>query len=167
MAYTVGPKYLPHPQLTLLLTVIWLMLNNTITLGNILLGLILGLVIPIITRPYWQNKPVIRSRSRFIGYMFVVLWDIVVANVVVAYTILFKSNARMQSGWVAVPLELTQPEAITILAGTITMTPGTVTAMLAADGHTLLIHYLDAPDPESVRDEIKSRYERRLLEIFE
>jgi multicomponent K+:H+ antiporter subunit E len=29
------------------------------------------------------------------------------------------------------------------------------------------VHCLDAPDPEAVRDEIKARYERRLMEIFE
>jgi multicomponent K+:H+ antiporter subunit E len=68
---------------------------------------------------------------------------------------------------VTVPLELRTPEAITTLAGTITMTPGTLTADVSAEGHALLVHCLDAPDPDAVRDEIKSRYERRLMEIFE
>jgi len=65
-----------------------------------------------------------------------------------------------------VPLELTSPEAITVLAGTITMTPGTVTSMVAADGRSLLVHCLHTDDPDGVRDEIKNRYERRLLEVF-
>jgi multicomponent K+:H+ antiporter subunit E len=65
-----------------------------------------------------------------------------------------------------VPLDLTSAEAITVLAGTITMTPGTVSATLAADGSAILVHCLHTDDPDSVRDDIKSRYERRLLEIF-
>ena len=65
-----------------------------------------------------------------------------------------------------VPLDLRSPEAITVLAGTITMTPGTVSATLAADGGSLLVHALDTDDPDAVRDEIKTRYERRLMEIF-
>ena len=69
--------------------------------------------------------------------------------------------------WVAVPLDLLTPEAITVLAGTITMTPGTVSADVSAEGHALLVHCLDCDDPEAVRDEIKQRYERRLKEIFE
>jgi multicomponent K+:H+ antiporter subunit E len=85
----------------------------------------------------------------------------------VAYTIIFKSNRSIHSRWVTIPLELTSPEAITVLAGTITMTPGTVSADLAADGRSLLVHCLDAEDPDAVRDEIKHRYERRLKEIFE
>ena len=59
------------------------------------------------------------------------------------------------------------PEAITVLAGAITMTPGTVSSDLPSEGHNLLVHCLNAPDPEAVRDEIKQRYERRLKEIFE
>ena len=65
-----------------------------------------------------------------------------------------------------IPLALTSPEAITVLAGTITMTPGTVSAELSADGRALLVHGLDVPDPDALVAEIKSRYEARLLEIF-
>ncbi len=73
----------------------------------------------------------------------------------------------MSPAWVPIPLDLRSPEAITVLAGTITLTPGTVSAEFSADGRELLVHALDAPDPDAVRDEIKSRYERRLKEIFE
>jgi multicomponent K+:H+ antiporter subunit E len=69
--------------------------------------------------------------------------------------------------WITVPVDLTSAEAITVLAGTITMTPGTVSATLSADGSSILVHTLDTDDPDGVRDQIKSRYERRLKEIFE
>ena len=98
--------------------------------------------------------------------MGLVIWDIVVANVQVAIIVLFKSNDKMQPNWVNIPLELRTPEAIAILAGTITLTPGTVSADLSGDGRSLLVHALDAADPDAVRDEIKQRYESRLMEIF-
>ncbi|MFP4327391.1 MAG: Na+/H+ antiporter subunit E [Paracoccaceae bacterium] len=160
-------RLLPHPWLTLLLVAVWQMLQNTVTLGTLVFGLILGLVIPVATAAYWPNRPRLRNLPMIVEYMLVVLWDIVVANVVVAYTILFKSNRTIRSQWVTVPLEVTSPEAITVLAGTITMTPGTVSADLSADGHSLLVHCLDTDNPEAMRDEIKHRYERRLKEIFE
>jgi multicomponent K+:H+ antiporter subunit E len=47
------------------------------------------------------------------------------------------------------------------------MTPGTVSSDLSEDGHSLLVHCLDAPDPKATVAEIKNRYERRLKEIFE
>ena len=64
------------------------------------------------------------------------------------------------------PLELRQPEAITILAGTITLTPGTVSADLSDEGHSLLVHVLHTDDPDAVRDDIMNRYQNRLKEIF-
>lgn len=160
-------KILPHPFLTLTLIVVWQMLVNKFTLGNLILGTILGLIIPLITSPYWPDRPHLRSLPRIIEYILVVLWDICVANVQVAMIILFKANANTRPAWVTIPLDLHTPEAITVLAGTITMTPGTVSSDLSADGRSLLVHCLDAPDPVAVRDEIKRRYERRLKEIFE
>lgn len=160
-------KVLPHPFLTLLLIAVWQMLVNTLTIGNLLLGTILALIIPVITSPYWPNRPKLRSAPRIAEYIGVVLWDICVANVQVAYIILFKANADTQSAWVTIPLDLRTPEAITVFAGTITMTPGTLSSDLSADGGSLLVHCLDAPDPNAVRDHVKARYEARLKEIFE
>lgn len=160
-------KILPHPFLTLTLIVVWQMLVNKLTLGNLVLGTILGLIVPVITSPYWPNRPHLSSAPRIVEYVLVVLWDICVANVQVAMIILFKANANTRPAWVTIPLDLHTPEAITVLAGTITMTPGTVSSDLSADGRSLLVHCLDAPDPDAVRDEIKRRYERRLKEIFE
>ena len=65
-----------------------------------------------------------------------------------------------------IPLEIRTPEAITVLAGTITLTPGTVSCDLSECGHALLVHCLHAPDPDSVVLDIKTRYESRLKEIF-
>ena len=65
-----------------------------------------------------------------------------------------------------IPLELRSPEAITALAGTISLTPGTVSCDLSADGRSLLVHCLDAPDAEEAVRQMKERYEARLMEIF-
>ncbi|MFU8777976.1 MAG: Na+/H+ antiporter subunit E [Roseovarius sp.] len=160
-------KILPHPFLTLTLIVVWQMLVNKLTFGNLVLGTILGLIIPLITSPYWPNRPRLSSLPRIVEFVLIVLWDICVANVQVAIIILFKANANTKPAWITIPLDLRTPEAITVLAGTITMTPGTVSSDLSADGRSLLVHCLDAPDPDAVRDDIKARYERRLKEIFE
>lgn len=159
-------RIFPHPLLTVALIVVWLMLVNKVTPGNVLLGAILATLISLLTSAYWPNRPVVHRPIRLAWYVLIVFWDIVVANVQVALIVLFKRNADIRSAWVTVPLEVTSPEAITILAGTITMTPGTVSAMLAADGTAILVHCLHAPDPDAVRDDIKSRYESRLKEIF-
>jgi multicomponent K+:H+ antiporter subunit E len=160
-------RIFPHPLLTLTLVIVWQMLVNYVSLGTLVFGLILGTVIPLLTAPYWPDRPRLKNPAMIVEFTLVVLWDIVVANIVVAKTILFTRNASMHPAWVTIPLDLRSPEAITVLAGTITMTPGTVSSDIAADGRSLLVHCLNAPDPDAVREEIKHRYERRLKEIFE
>lgn len=156
----------PHPFLTLLLAIVWILLQNEVSAGMAVFGLILGVIIPRLTANWWPDRPASFHFGKMIIYVFIVLWDILVANVQVAWLILTRSNARLRSTWVSIPLDLRHPEAITILAGTITLTPGTVSADLSDSGRHLLVHVLDTSDPDAVRTEIKERYEARLLEIF-
>ena len=97
-----------------------------------------------------------------LAYCGVVLWDIVVANFQVAAIILFKPNRDLKPAWLTIPLDLTSPEAITVFAGTISLTPGTVSADVSACGRYLLVHALHAPDPAAEVTKVKARYEARL-----
>lgn len=157
---------LPHPLLTLMLAGVWILLQNEVSAGMVVFGFILGVIIPWVTSVWWPDRPQRFRMGRMIVYSVIVVWDIMVANVQVAWIVLTRPNSKLRPAWVVVPLDLVQPEAITILAGTITLTPGTVSADLSDGGHSLLVHALHTDDPNAVRDDIKQRYERRLKEIF-
>ncbi len=157
---------LPHPMLTLLLALVWTLLQNDVSAGMVVFGLILGIIIPWSTSAWWPDTPKGFRMGKMISYSIMVLWDILVANIEVAWIVLTVSNEKLKPAWIVVPLELRQPEAITVLAGTITLTPGTVSADLSDEGHSLLVHVLHTDDPDAVRDEINIRYQRRLKEIF-
>lgn len=157
---------LPHPFLTLILAVVWVLLQNEISSGMVVFGIILGIIIPQMTSIWWPDTPKGFRLGKMGIYSLIVIWDIIVANVQVAWIVLTVPNAKLKPAWIVVPLELRQPEAITVLAGTITLTPGTVSSDLSDEGHSLLVHVLHTDDPDAVRDDIKTRYERRLLEIF-
>ena len=157
---------LPQPMLTLALAAIWVFLMNTISLGTVLMGLVVGVVVPLFTHRFWPSPPRLKSPRTILAYLVVVLKDIVLANIDVARIVLFKRNQDIRPAFMAVPLTGTTPEAITVLAGTITMTPGTVSADLSADGRVLLVHGLDVADPPATVADIQERYEKRLLEIF-
>lgn len=158
--------WLPHPLLTTVLILLWMLLLNSFTIGGLVMGTFLGLVIPIITSNFWPERPPIRAYGKALSFMLLVAWDVLVANVLVARLILFRPASALRTRWVTVPLDLRSPEAITVLAGTITMTPGTVSSDLSADGRSLLVHCLDAPDAEEAVLQMKTRYEARLKEIF-
>ena len=160
-------RLLPHPGLSAFLVLFWLVLANKWTFGSLILALILGLAIPLFTAPWWPGRPRLRHPLRLIGYTLIVLYDVIISSFQVAWIILFRHPDKIQSAFIPIPLTLTSPEAVALLAGTITMTPGTLTAEISADGCQLLIHALHAPDPDAVREAILERYEARLKRIFE
>lgn len=160
-------RLLPHPVLSVVIAVVWSLLLNEISAGGVLLGVALGLLIPWYTARFWPDRVRLKAPFTIAEYVLIVLWDIVVSNVQVAWLILFRRGESLHSRYVTVPLDLKTPEAIVVFAGTITMTPGTVSADISADGRALLVHCLETSDPDEVVATVKSRYERRLKRIFE
>lgn len=159
-------RILPHPVLSLALALVWMALAGEASAASAVMGAVVGFAVPLATRPFWPDSPRLRRPWAVLAYAGIVAHDIVVANLQVARLILTRRNDELRSAYVTVPLAVTSPEAIAVLAGTITMTPGTLTAELSADGRALLVHGLDVPDPDALVAEIKDRYEARLLEIF-
>ena len=160
-------RLLPHPALSAVLAVLWLFLVNDFSAGHAVLGVFVGIAVPLVTSVYWPDIPRLKRPAAVLGYAAVVLADIVVSNIEVAYLVLFRRGEALRSRFVTVPLALKNPEAVAVLAGTITLTPGTVSADLSADGGALLVHCLETGDPDGVVAQIKERYESRLKEIFE
>jgi multicomponent K+:H+ antiporter subunit E len=159
-------RILPHPVLSLVVALIWMLLVNRFAWGSLVFALMLGLVVPLVTVPYWPDRPRMRKPLRMLPYIGIVIHDIVKANIDVARIVLFMPNRQLRPAWLVVPLEVDAPEAIAVLMGTITLTPGTVSCDLAEDGRSLLVHALHCPDPEGTVAEIRERYEARLKEIF-
>lgn len=160
-------RLFPHPWLSVVLFAVWMLLVNRWAVGSVVFALMIGVVVPLMTAPYWPDTNGYSRPGRIPAYLGIVILDIVKANFTVAWIVLFMPRHALQPAWITVPLELRRPEAIAALAGTITLTPGTVSCDLSEDGHALLVHCLHAPDPAAVLDEIKTRYEARLKEIFE
>ena len=159
-------RILPHPLLSGVLLLSWLLLVNDFSHGHWLLGAFLGLAIPLLCRNLLLAAPRIQRPGLLLRFIGLVLYDIVVANLQVAKLVL-GPKSRLQPGFVEIPLELTDDLAITLLASVITLTPGTVSADLSDDRRTLLVHGLDVPDPQALAADIKARYEAPLKEVFE
>lgn len=158
-------RLLPHPVLTALLVVLWLLLVNSFSVGSLLMGILLGVLIPAVTRLFWTHAPHVRSYRRVPGLTLLFLWDVLVANLNVAVLILSFWRTPRPS-WIVIPLDLENPMGVAALANMITLTPGTLSARLTPDRLELLVHVLDTDDPEREVNLIKQRYERPLQEIF-
>jgi multicomponent K+:H+ antiporter subunit E len=157
--------WLPMPIHSLLLFIVWLLLNNTVAPGHIVLSAFLSLVIPILCAPLKTEQPHVRRPLLALKYILKVLGDIVVANVEVAILVLGPVR-RLQPAFVAVPLDIKEELPITLLASTVSLTPGTVSSELSSDHKWLYIHALHVTDEQALIATIKSRYEAPLKEIF-
>lgn len=158
-------RLLPSPLLSLALLVVWLLLNNTLAPGQVLLGALLALGLPLLTDRLRPERTRMRRPLRAARLLLVVLLDIVLANFEVARRIL-GPEAALRPRFVWLPLDIRDPYGIAALAGIITLTPGTVSSDLSADRQYLLVHAFHCDDPAALVASIKQRYERPLMEIF-
>lgn len=157
-------KLSPMPIHALLLWVVWLLLND-FTVGHMVLGAVLAIGITWLTSPLSDPHPSIKKPVLACKYIMTVLLDIVVSNFVVAKQVL-QSNDKLKPGFVAMQLDMTEPFPLAVLASTISLTPGTVSADFSDDMKTLYIHVLQLEDELELIESIRNRYEKPLKEIF-
>ena len=118
-------RLLPMPLHSLLLLLVWLLLNNTLAPGHLVLGAFLAFVIPLMTSGMQYPQPSFRKPLTILRYLFMVLGDIVVANFEVALLVIGPTK-KLNPAFIAIPLDIEYELPITILASTVSLTPGTV-----------------------------------------
>ncbi len=156
--------YIPHPFVTVLVAVAWLMLSQSAELFDITMALILGLLIPKMVQPFIIRTPNIQW-GLALKLFFVVLKDIIRSNIIVAKQVLGPMK-NLTPKWYRVPLDTDHEHVNTLLAMIITTTPGTVTAGIDQERGDILVHALSCDDPDADIHDIKTRYEAPLLAIF-
>jgi multicomponent K+:H+ antiporter subunit E len=149
------------------LVVMWLLLSQSRSLAQVVLGGVLAVALAFassVLRPL----PRLRRLHLAAALAAIVLGDIVRSNVGVARIVLgLTGGRRVTSGFVDIPLTLRDPHGLAVLAAIVTSTPGTVWVDLDATTQTLTLHVLDLKSEQEWIDWIKNRYERVLLRIYE
>lgn len=153
--------------LTGLLLALWLVLNDSLSIGQWGLGLaiagVLGLLAPIL-RPVRARLRHPAIALRLIGQVAV---DIAHSNYLVGVRILRGDSAGAHPEFLDIPLRIRDPHALAALSCIVTFTPGTVWAGHDPDRNVLTLHVLDLKDSAGLTRTIQDRYERPLMEIFE
>ena len=159
-------RLLPFPLASAGLLALWLTLNQTLSLGQILLGAVVAIVGGLVLTALEAPKTRIRQMTSAFRLAAMVFGDIIRSNIAVAQIILGLGKRERRSGFVDIPLELRNSYGLAMLACIITSTPGTLWVNFDAATGTLTIHVLDLVDESDWLRTIKGRYERLLLEIF-
>ncbi|WP_432462876.1 Na+/H+ antiporter subunit E [Agarivorans sp. QJM3NY_33] len=157
--------WFPTPYHSVLLWLVWQILHD-FSRGHMVLGAVFAIVIPWVVTPLGEKEPVSKKPFKVLLYILRLIGDIIVSNYDVAKRIV-QSNRQLQPAFVAIPLSLREPLPLTILANSVSLTPGTVSLELSEDRQWLYVHVLHLEDEQQLIKLIKQRYEAPLKEIFE
>ena len=154
--------------INLLLAISWLVLTGEFTPANFAIGFAIGyLALRWADRARPEDSPMsryLRRVPKIINLIFYFLYTIVMANFRMAKAVL-SPLSQLNPAIVAVPLDITSPIEITLLANWITLTPGTLSLEVADDNSVIYIHTFQCTDVEAFRNEIKQNFERRIKEV--
>lgn len=144
---------------------IWALVSGKLSLPSLLIGFVLGYFVLWLTQsmmPPTRYFTRLSAAIRFPGYF---LWQLLLSNLRVAYDVI-TPHLYMRPGIIAVPLDVSTDQEITLLANFITLTPGTLSLDVSEDRRYLYVHAMFVDDADEFRQEIKDGFERRLLEIM-
>ena len=160
-------RWLPYPAMSLFLMSTWLVLNQSLALGHVLIGALLGLSLGAVFGQLQPPPLRLRNRGRLVRLLGVVVGDVIRSNLALLRILLTGRTHAVKSGFVTIPLRLTDPYGLAVLACIITATPGTIWMSYRAREGLLLIHVFDLVDDDVWIRTITERYETPLREIFE
>lgn len=148
-----------------LLAILWALVSGDISLASLLTGFVVGaLVLLIAGRALGSSRYLLRL-WRAIAYLGFFVRELFLSSLKVAYDVLTPTH-YMRPGVVAVPLDLATDGQRTLLANTLSLTPGTLSLDLSPDKSVLYIHAMYVEDRDALRASIKQNYERRVKEVL-
>jgi multicomponent Na+:H+ antiporter subunit E len=156
--------------LFILTFVFWLLLTFDLSLANLIAGSAAAIVTSLLFTKYFFHRVVkfIQPARYFwlLVYLVIFTWECIKANFDVAYRVLHPAMP-IKPGIVKVKLNLHSDFARTMLANSITMTPGTIAVDIVDD--VLFVHwiYVSSEDPEVYSQKIAGKFEKYIKKIFE
>ncbi|NBA98325.1 Na+/H+ antiporter subunit E [Pseudomonas sp. R5(2019)] len=160
-------RLFPAPLLSLALWGLWLLLNLSLSVGNLLLGALLAFFAPILMAPLRPKAVRLRHPGKIVKLVLRVGIDVVISNLQVTRLVWLAGKRPPRSTFVKIPLDLRDAHGLAALSMITTVVPGTVWSELALDRSILLLHVFDLDDEPAFIEHFKTTYERPLMEIFE
>lgn len=159
-------RLVPYPLLAIGLFGMWLLLTQSVSVAQTLLGGVVAIIASHGMRRLRADRPGVRAYRPLLRLAPIVVADIMRSNLAVAKIVLFPRRDRVSS-FVRLPIALQSPHGLTLLALILTATPGTMWLQFDRVRRELIVHVLDLVDEEDWIRLIKRRYEALLIEAFD
>ena len=153
--------------LALILALGWTAATGSLSLPNLLLGFVIGVIGLFVVREH-VSQPTLGPRiRRLVALLWLFLRELFISALRVARLVLRPDlDSHLNPVVIAFPLTLTTDAEITLLANMITLTPGTLSVDVSADGRLLYIHALNVTDRDAFIAEIRDGFETKVREAL-
>jgi len=140
--------------LNVALAVLWTFLSRAPSFTVFVVGLGLGFVLVALWRRLFPGSSYVARVLAISVFVLAVLKELVLSNLTLIRVVLFRSRDRMNPGFLTYDVSQLSPLELGMLCHCLTLTPGTTMVDVLDDGRALLLHALDAADPDAVRRSI-------------
>jgi multicomponent Na+:H+ antiporter subunit E len=161
-----------HILLFVLALLVWSFLTWPPDMQHIIVGILISAFVSFVIGDMFVKRPhMFKSPSRYLWFLYYVplfIWECIKANIDVAYRVLHP-DLPINPGIVKVKTDLKSDTALTFLANSITLTPGTMSVDIDQEKGFLYIHWIDvkAKDIQKASEIIVKTFEDVLKRIFE
>ncbi len=151
--------------MNLLLTFVWVALTGNFTSINFVFGFLLSFFILWATTRQRESRKYFNRIPKVIGFVFFFLNELLKANLQVAYDVI-TPKFYMRPGIIKIPLSVKTDLEITLLANLISLTPGSLSLDVSDDRSVLYVHAMYIHDRDQYIEQIKTGFEKRILDIL-
>ena len=152
--------------INVLLALAWVFVTGGFSFLNGVFGFVLGLVALSLIREQIGTIGYVRRVRRLISLAALFLYELMKSAMRVFRLVLTPDLTKLEPGFIAYPLTVDRDFEISLLANLITLTPGTLSVDVSDHRRTLYIHAIHVPDPDALREDIATGFERRIMEAF-
>lgn len=151
----------------------WLLLSCSVDFSNLVVGVLVGIFVSLLTSDIFADKiqlprDIKRYLRFFFQYMPLFIWECIKANIDGAWRVIHP-DLPINPGIVKVKTTLKSDAALTFLANSLTLKPGTLTVDIDKEKGFLYVHWVDVKSQDVLQatEQIVRKFERVLERIFE
>ena len=149
--------------INVVLALVWFLLSTNRSVFNLTVGFVLGFLVLWTFGHALGTQDYVRRVFAFFRWLGHFLWAFIESNIQVAVIVAVWKMRDLEPGFLKYPVGHLSETEITILAQTITLTPGTTAVEVDEEAGVLLIHMLDGRNPQDTQADIHDALEEPLL----
>jgi len=148
----------------LLISIMWMFLVETYTIGSFLVGFLVGAILLFLLRRFIPGRLYLIRLLLILKLILIFIRELILSNIEIV-KLVYKKEPTFEPGIFAYPTELTSDWELTLLANLITLTPGSLSVAISEDNKTIFIHAMNIENIEDEIKGIKDTFEHAIREV--